>query len=71
MDEPIKRYPDEPHPDNEFEWKKWWVMLCFRPDDPVSRGALAWIDQCWRETKARWHVQEKFDAGYQLLKEKV
>lgn len=50
----IRPYPDEPHPDNEWEWKSWWVKKCFEPDKPLTAGALKWIDQCWRQTKAVW-----------------
>jgi hypothetical protein len=47
----VTTYPDEPHPDNEREWKKWWVAKMFRPDEPFSDWE--WVHRCWRETKAR------------------
>lgn len=50
----INPYPDEPHPDDEHTWKSWWVKKCFDLDKPLTRGAMVWIHQCWRETKARW-----------------
>lgn len=50
----ITRYPDEPHPDNEHEWKAWWVKKCFQLDKPLTEGAVKWIHQCWITTKAGW-----------------
>lgn len=49
---PISPYPDEPHPDNEREWKKWWVNKMFKPDEPFSDWE--WVDKCWKNTKAGW-----------------
>jgi hypothetical protein len=48
-------YPDEPHPDNEHEWKRWWVAKVFDPERPFSDWD--WVHSCWKETKANWHTQ--------------
>lgn len=56
LDQPINRYPDEPHPDNEHTWKRWWVCKCFDLKQPLTTGAVRWIHTCWLETKARWNL---------------
>lgn len=52
---PIEKYPDEPHPDNQFEWKAFWVKKMYNPKTWLSQDELEWIHQCWKETKARWN----------------
>jgi len=54
MDQKLKKYPDEPHPDSEHAWKAWWVRKCFRKEDPIPADRWDWIHRCWLETKARW-----------------
>jgi hypothetical protein len=53
----MKPYPDEPNPDNEYEWKKWWIGKMFRPEEPLYSGQLDWVHDCWKETKATLHEQ--------------
>lgn len=50
----INPYPDEPHPDNEHEWKSWWVKKCYNPEQMLTQGDLVFINNCWRQTKAAW-----------------
>jgi hypothetical protein len=57
-EQPLQRYPDEPHPDEEAAWKAWWVKKCFAASAVLTEGALIWIDQCWKETKARWCLKD-------------
>jgi len=54
--QPIVRYPDEPHPDNKWEWQSWWIKRFYSPDDMLTAGDLAFMKMCWLETKARWNV---------------
>lgn len=51
--EPIQKYPDEPHPDDEYAWKKWWVAKFYRPNDTLLEGDIVFMHRCWLETKAR------------------
>ena len=53
-DEPLKKYPDEPHPDDGHKWKSWWIKKCYNPEDPLTKGDLIWIHQCWVTTMSRW-----------------
>lgn len=55
----ITKYPDEPHPDNEFEWKAWWVRKCFKLDQPLTARAIQWIHDCWNTTKAGWYPEKR------------
>jgi hypothetical protein len=41
--EPIQPYPDEPHPDNEADWKQWWVRKHYQPDRPLLQGDLVFM----------------------------
>lgn len=50
----INPYPGEPHPDNQVEWKKWWVKKFFAPKQPLWLEDLQWIHTCWVESLARW-----------------
>lgn len=52
--QPINKYSDEPHPDDEWAWKRWWVKKCYDSGKPLLRQDLVFIHNCWRETKARW-----------------
>lgn len=52
----ITRYPDEPHPNDEYAWKSWWVTKCFPPKQPLTARAIEWIHECWQTTKALRHV---------------
>ena len=54
----ITRYTDEPHPDNEHEWKCWWVKKCFHPDTILTVDAIVWIHQCWATTMAGWTLSK-------------
>lgn len=54
----ITRYADEPHPNDEWAWKAWWVKKCFDLQEPLTTGALEWIHQCWQTTKALWHTSD-------------
>lgn len=51
----ITKYPDEPHPDNQWEWKAFWAKKMYDPNTPLYREDLEWIHQCWTETKAGWN----------------
>jgi hypothetical protein len=53
---PIMRYPDEPNPSDKFAWKAWWVKKCFPPEQPLTEGAIKWINECWKSTAARWNL---------------
>ncbi len=53
----ISLYPDEPHPDDEYAWKSWWVKKCFDPKRPLTSEAYEWVCSCWNETKARYLVR--------------
>lgn len=55
----INPYPDEPHPNDEFVWKQYWVKKFFEPKDPLSKGEREWIHQCWQTTKALWNSKDK------------
>lgn len=59
IEDVLRPYPDEPHPDDEHAWKAWWVKKGFKPDDVLTEGAVRWIHQCWIETKARWHTSDR------------
>lgn len=48
---PITKYPDEPHPENSFEWKRWYVNKTHQPDQPVD---LEWLDDCYLTTLSAW-----------------
>ena len=54
---PIKKYPDEPHPNDEFAWKAFWVKKMFDPGKPLLEQERVWTHQCWLETKARWNTR--------------
>jgi len=56
----IKRYPEEPHSDNEHGWKNWWIKKCFNPNDTLTEGAMKWIHDCWITTKVNW-TNEKYN----------
>lgn len=60
-EQPLTKYPDEPHPDNEHEWKAWWVKKCFDLQKPMTEGDIVFVDQCWKETKARWNIKPWVD----------
>lgn len=57
LDGTLWKYPDEPHPDNEWEWKCWWVKRMFTAGELLPSGASQWIHDCWRNTKATWHLR--------------
>jgi hypothetical protein len=54
-DQPITRYPDEPHPNDEFVWKSYWVKKMFPPKKPLTEGDLVLLDQWYKETLAGWY----------------
>jgi hypothetical protein len=56
-DAPLSKYPDEPHPDNEWAWKSFWVKKMYDPHAPFLEQDRVWVHQCWQETKARWNVR--------------
>jgi len=55
--EPIEKYPDEPHPNDEFAWKAFWVKKMYKPKTELLEQDRVWIHRCWLETKARWNCQ--------------
>lgn len=55
-DLPLNKYPDEPNPSDEYEWKKWWVKKCFDLKQPLYREQIVWIHDCWKNTAARWTI---------------
>lgn len=56
---PITRDPDEPHPDNEWEWKCWWVKRFYDPEGMLTQGDMVFMHSCWIETKARWNIPDE------------
>ena len=54
----ITKYPDEPHPNDMFAWKAWWVKKFFPPKQPLTRNCLTWINQCWQTTLALWQTSD-------------
>lgn len=55
----IVKYPDEPHPDNEWEWKAFWVKKMYDPGTELLEQDRVWIHQCWITTKALWNTAQK------------
>jgi hypothetical protein len=54
----ITRYADEPHPNDEYAWKRWWVAKFFPPKKPLTARAIEWTHECWQTTKALWHTSD-------------
>ena len=54
----INPYPDEPHPNQEWEWKCYWVKKFFKPDQMLTSSCLEWVHQCWVNTKAEWYAKD-------------
>ena len=60
-EQPLQRYPDEPHPDEEAAWKAWWVKKCFAASAVLTevslRGVGMYIGKNLRKAMTKYGVE--------------